>query len=179
VQIEIATPDGEPQTSIGGVLAAADYRFSRPGAVRRRRLPADRLGRLAAYATRLFGLLRQVPGRRQDRRRDLRRDRRRGPGRAAGRQGPHLERRRMAGWARRPAMPAPSGYVDTPKAVTDGKLVTASGLAPVTFSAAIGRLVAPERATSTTTMWRCSPGSSRELSQIRKSAGDMRMAVPA
>jgi hypothetical protein len=25
VQIEIATPDGEPETSIGGVLAAADY----------------------------------------------------------------------------------------------------------------------------------------------------------
>ena len=30
VQIEIATPDGEPQTSIGGVLAAADYRFNDP-----------------------------------------------------------------------------------------------------------------------------------------------------
>jgi putative intracellular protease/amidase len=30
VQIEIATPDGEPQTSIGGVLAAADYKFADP-----------------------------------------------------------------------------------------------------------------------------------------------------
>ena len=30
VQIEIATPTGDPETSIGGVLAAADYRFDDP-----------------------------------------------------------------------------------------------------------------------------------------------------
>ena len=30
VQIEIATPDGEPETSIGGILAASDYRFDDP-----------------------------------------------------------------------------------------------------------------------------------------------------
>ena len=35
-------------------------------------------------------------------------------------------------------------YVDTAKAVTDGKVVSASGLAPVTFAAAVARLVAPE-----------------------------------
>jgi hypothetical protein len=28
VQIEVATPTGDPETSIGGVLAAADYRCS-------------------------------------------------------------------------------------------------------------------------------------------------------
>ncbi len=36
------------------------------------------------------------------------------------------------------------GYVDTPRAVTAGKVVSASGLAPITFAAAIGRLIAPE-----------------------------------
>jgi hypothetical protein len=41
-------------------------------------------------------------------------------------------------------MPAPTDYVDTPKAVVAGKLVSASGLAPVTFAAAVARLVAPE-----------------------------------
>ncbi|KAJ8134908.1 hypothetical protein OY671_011879, partial [Metschnikowia pulcherrima] len=30
VQIEIATPDGEPETSIGGISAASDYRFDDP-----------------------------------------------------------------------------------------------------------------------------------------------------
>ncbi len=35
-------------------------------------------------------------------------------------------------------------YIDSPRAVSDGRVVTASGLAPITFSAAIGRLVAPE-----------------------------------
>ena len=30
VQIEIATPTGDPETSMGGILAAADYRFDDP-----------------------------------------------------------------------------------------------------------------------------------------------------
>jgi hypothetical protein len=36
------------------------------------------------------------------------------------------------------------GYVDTPKAVTAGKIVSAPGTAPIAFAAAIGRLIAPE-----------------------------------
>jgi hypothetical protein len=90
VQVEIATPDGEPQTSIGGVLAASDYRFDDP-------VLSD------ADVFLLIGSDGHAPD--------------------------YL---------------GIEAYVDTPKAVTDGKVVTASGLAPITFSAAIGRLVAPE-----------------------------------
>ena len=36
-------------------------------------------------------------------------------------------------------------YQDTPAAVTDGCVVTASGLAPITFAAAVFRLAAPEQ----------------------------------
>ena len=48
----------------------------------------------------------------------------------------------LAGHA--PGYAGADGYVDSAKAVADGKLVTAPGSAPVTFSAAICRLVAPE-----------------------------------
>ncbi|MBW8893335.1 MAG: DJ-1/PfpI family protein [Burkholderiales bacterium] len=140
VQIEVATPDGEPQTSIGGVLAAADYRFSDP-------VLADAdvfllIGSDAwpGYRDEAFdSLLRQVHA----------------DGKIVGAicgatvavvlagkahtsNGPDW----LAGHA--PAYAGIERYVDTPKAVADGKLVTAPGSAPVTFSAAICRLVAPE-----------------------------------
>lgn len=144
VQIEIATPDGEPQTSIGGVLAAADYRFSDP-------VLADAdvfllIGSDAwpGYRDEAFdSLLRQVHadgkivgaicgatvavGR---------------AGLLAGKAHTSNGADWLAGHA--PAYAGIERYVDTPKAVADGKLVTAPGSAPVTFSAAICRLVAPE-----------------------------------
>ena len=144
VQIEIATPDGEPQTSIGGVLAASDYKFTDPvltdadvylligsdawpgyrdeafdSLLRQVHADGKIVGAIcgATVAVARAGLL---------------------AGKAHTSNGAEWLAGHAAGYA------GIDGYVDTPKAVTDGKLVTASGLAPVTFSAAIGRLVAPE-----------------------------------
>jgi putative intracellular protease/amidase len=144
VQVEIATPDGEPRTSIGGVLAASDYKFTDP-------VLADAdvfllIGSDAwpGYRDEAFdSLLRQVHA----------------DGKIVGaicgatvavaRAGLLAGKAHTSNGAEWLAGHAPDyagieRYVDTPKAVTDGKLVTASGLAPITFSAAIGRLVAPE-----------------------------------
>ena len=144
VQVEIATPDGEPQTSIGGVLAAADYRFSDPALA-----DADVLLLIGSDAwtgyrdDAVFGLLRQAHA----------------DGKiigaicagtvAAARAGLLAGRAHTSNGADWLAEQAPGyvgadRYVDSAKAVTDGRLVTASGLAPVTFSAAICRLAAPE-----------------------------------
>ena len=143
-QIEIATPDGEPRTSIGGVLAAADYKFSDPVLS-----DADVFLLIGSDAwadyrdDALFGLLRQsladgktvgaicagtVAAARA--------------GLLAGKAHTSNDRDWLAKVA--PGYAGADGYVDSAKAVTDGKLVTASGLAPVTFSAPIARLVAPE-----------------------------------
>ena len=144
VQIEIATPDGEPQTSIGGVLAAADYKFSDPVlsdadvflligsdawvefkdealfSLLRQALADGKIvgaicaGTVAAARARLF------------------------EGRAHTSNGQDWLLGQEAGYA------GADGYVDTPKAVTAGKIVSAPGTAPITFAAAIGRLIAPE-----------------------------------
>jgi putative intracellular protease/amidase len=144
VQIEIATPDGEPQTSTGGVLAAADYRFADPVLS-----DADVFLLIGSDAwtdyedKALFGLLRQALA----------------DGKIVGaicagtvvaaRAGLLAGRAHTSNdleWFNKvaPGYAGAEGYVDTPKAVIDGKLVTAAGSAPVTFSAAICRLVAPE-----------------------------------
>jgi len=144
VQIEIATPDGEPQTSIGGVLAAADYKFADPVLADAEVLLLIGSDAWTTYEDpALFSLLRQshadgkiigaicagtVAAARA--------------GLLTGKAHTSNDRDWLAKVA--PGYAGAEGYVDTPKAVTDGKLVTASGLAPVTFSAAIARLVAPE-----------------------------------
>ena len=144
VQIEIATPDGEPQTSIGGVLAAADYKFADPVLADAEVLLLIGSDAWTSYDDpALFGLLRQshadgkiigaicagtVAAARA--------------GLLTGKAHTSNDRDWLAKTA--PGYCGAEGYVDSAKAVTDGKLVTASGLAPVTFSAAIGRLVAPE-----------------------------------
>jgi putative intracellular protease/amidase len=144
VQIEIATPDGEPQTSIGGVLAAADYMFSDPVlsdadvflligsdawvefkdeavfSLLRQAVADGKIvgaicaGTVAAARARLF------------------------EGRAHTSNGQDWLLEQEAGYA------GADGYVDTSKAVTAGKIVSAPGTAPITFAAAIGRLIAPE-----------------------------------
>ena len=144
VQIEIATPDGEPQTSIGGVLAAADYKFNDP-------VLSDAdvyllIGSDAWVEYRdeaVFGLLRQAladgkivgaicAGTVAAARARL------FDGRVHTSNGQDWLVKQEAGYA------GADGYVDTPKAVVAGKLVSAPGTAPITFAAAIGRLIAPE-----------------------------------
>jgi putative intracellular protease/amidase len=144
VQIEIATPDGEPQTSIGGVLAAADYKFSDPvlsDADVFLLIGSDAWGEFKDEA--VFGLLRQAvadgkivgaicAGTVAAARARL------FEGRAHTSNGQDWLLEQEAGYA------GADGYVDTPKAVTAGKIVSAPGTAPITFAAAIGRLIAPE-----------------------------------
>jgi putative intracellular protease/amidase len=144
VQVEIATPDGEPQTSTGGVLAAADYKFADPVLA-----DADVLLLIGSDAwvdykdEGLFSLLRQAQadgkiigaicaGTVAAARAGL----------LAGKAHTSNDRDWLAKTA--PDYAGAAGYVETAKAVTDGRLVTAAGSAPVTFSAAIARLVAPE-----------------------------------
>jgi putative intracellular protease/amidase len=144
VQIEIATPDGEPQTSIGGVLAAADYKFSDPVLS-----DADVFLLIGSDAwvefkdEAVFGLLRQAvadgkivgaicAGTVAAARARL------FEGRAHTSNGQDWLLEQEAGYD------GADGYVDTPKAVTAGKIVSAPGTAPITFAAAIGRLIAPE-----------------------------------
>lgn len=144
VQVEVATPDGEPQTSIGGVLAAADYKFSDPVLADAEVLLLIGSDAWETYRDETFdSLLRQAHA----------------DGKVIGaicgatsavaRAGLLAGKAHTSNTAEWLAEQAPGyvgseGYVDSPKAVTDGRLVTASGLAPVTFSAAIARLVAPE-----------------------------------
>jgi putative intracellular protease/amidase len=144
VQIEIATPDGEPQTSIGGVLAAADYKFSDPALS-----DADVFLLIGSDAwvefrdEAVFGLLRQAladgkivgaicAGTVAAARARL------FDGRAHTSNGQNWLLEQEAGYA------GADGYADTAKAVVAGKLVSASGLAPVSFAASVARLVAPE-----------------------------------
>ncbi len=144
VQIEIATPDGAPETSIGGVLAAADYRFDDPvlndadvfiligsdawaegenkavsGLLRQAFADGKIVAGICAGTTALAhaGLF--------DGRKHTSNDR-------------EWLAKTVADYA------GAEHYVDTAKAVTDGKVVSASGLAPVTFAAAVARLIAPE-----------------------------------
>lgn len=144
VQIEIATPTGDPETSIGGILAAADYRFDDPVLS-----DADLFILIGSDAwsegetPAISALLRQAFA-----------DGKPVAGICAGttalaRAGLFEGRKHTSNgkdWLEGvvPGYAGGEHYVDTPKAVTDGKVVSASGLAPVTFAAAVARLVAPE-----------------------------------
>lgn len=144
--VAIATPDGGPQTSIGGVRAAADAAFADIG-------PADAdvflaIGSDAWPAFRdeaFFNLLREA----------LAADKIVGAICAAtiaaaraglfeGRVHTSNGRDWLDGHA--PGYAGFGGYVDTPRAVTDGRLVSAPGSAPGTFAGAILRLAAPDHA---------------------------------
>ncbi len=144
VQIEVATPDGEPETSIGGVLAAADYRFDDPvlnDADVFLLIGSDSWAEGENKA--VSGLLRQAFA-----------DGKVVTGICAGttalaHAGLFEGRRHTSNdreWLLKTVADYPGAehYVDTAKAVTDGKVVSASGLAPVTFAAAVARLIAPE-----------------------------------
>lgn len=144
VQIEVATPDGEPETSIGGVLAAADYRFDDPVLS-----DADLFIVIGSDAWNegenkaVTALLRQAFA-----------DGKPVAGICAGttalaHAGLFDGRKHTSNgqdWLLKaaPGYPGAEHYVDSPKAVADGKVVSASGLMPVTFAAAVARLVAPE-----------------------------------
>ncbi len=145
VQIEVATPTGDPETSIGGVLAAADYRFDDPvlsdadvyiligsdewakgenpaisSLIRQAFADGKIVAGICAGTTALAhaGLF---------------------DGRKHTSNGAEWLVEQVPGYA------GADGYVDSAKAVVDGKLVSASGLAPVTFAAAVARLIAPEQ----------------------------------
>lgn len=144
VQIEVATPTGDPETSIGGILAAADYRFDDPvlsDADLFILIGSDEWSKGENPA--ISSLLRQAFA----------------DGKpiaaicagttALARAGLFEGRKHTSNgkdWLEGvvPGYAGSEHYVDTPKAVSDGKVVSASGLAPVTFAAAVARLVAPE-----------------------------------
>ena len=144
--VSIATPDGRSQISIGGVRAAADAAFADIG-------PGDAdiflaIGSAAWPAfhdAAFFNLLREA----------LAADRIVGAICAAtvataraglfeGRAHTSNGRDWLAGHA--PGYAGFEGYVDTSRAVTDGRLVSAPGSAPGTFTSAILRLTAPDHA---------------------------------
>jgi putative intracellular protease/amidase len=144
--IAVVTPDGGPQTSIGGVRAAADGAFGEISAA-----DADVFLAIGSDAwtqfhdDAFFALLRTavdgekivgaicagtVAAARA--------------GIFAGRAHTSNGRAWLAGEA--PGYAGADSYVDTPRAVTAGRLVSAPGSAPGTFCSAILRLVAPKHA---------------------------------
>lgn len=144
VQIEVATPDGEPQTSIGGLLAAADYRFDDPvllDADLFLLIGSDAWGEFESEA--VFGLLRQAVADGK------------AVGAICGGTVAAARARLFEGRAhtsngkdwlegQAPGYAGGAAYVDQARAVTAGRVVSASGLAPVSFATAVARLVAPE-----------------------------------
>lgn len=143
VQVEIATPDGEPQTSIGGMLAAADYRFSDPVLSDADVFLLIGSDAWTSYADEaLFGLLRQAVA-------DGKIVGAICAGTVAAARARLFEGRQHTSngkdWL---VEQAPGydgdGYVDQARAVTGGKVVSASGVAPVSFAASVARLIAPE-----------------------------------
>jgi putative intracellular protease/amidase len=145
--VSIATPDGAPQTSIGGVRAAADAAFADIG-------PGDADIYLAIgsdawpdfHDEAFFRLLRGAL------------DSGKTVGAicaatvAAARAGlfegrAHTSNDRAWLLGQGPAYAGAEGYVDTPRAVVDGGLVSAPGSAPQTFASAVARLLAPQAAT--------------------------------
>jgi len=144
-EVRIATPGGGAVTSIGGVRAAADLAFEGVD-------PADLDLLLVIGSARWIAA--EDPGvsdllRRTD-----------AAGRpigaicagtlAAARAGllddrPHTSNALAFLQARAPAYAGEVHYLDTPRAVTGGNLVTAPGSAPASFAVAVLRLVAPDR----------------------------------
>ena len=145
-EIRILTPDGGPQTSIGGVRAAADGRFGEAAAADAEVFLAIGSDAWTGFHDQaFFGLMRTA----------LAEDKIVGAicagtvaaaraGLFAGRAHTSNGRGWLAGEA--PGYAGADAYVDTPRAVTAGRLVSAPGSAPGTFSSAILRLVAPEHA---------------------------------
>jgi putative intracellular protease/amidase len=143
VQVEVATPDGEPQTSIGGLLAAADYRFDDPVLS-----DADVFLLIGSDAwvefqnEAVFALLRQAVA-------DGKIVGAICAGTVAAARARLFEGREHTSngkdWLEK-AVPGHRGetYVDQPRAVVSGKVVSAPGSAPISFAAAVARLVAPE-----------------------------------
>lgn len=146
VDISVVTPGGGPETSIGGVRAAADGAIGQVGSA-----DADIFLAIGSDAWTsfhdegFFGLLRSA----------LAQDKIVGvicaatvagarAGLFAGRA--HTSNGRAWLAAEAPGYAGADGYVDTPRAVTAGRLVSAPGSAPGTFASAILRLVAPEHA---------------------------------
>ncbi len=144
--VVIATPDGKPQTSIGGVRAASDAGFADIGAS-----DADVFLAIGSEAwtqfrdQRLFDLLRgslddgrivgaicaaTVAAARA--------------GLFAGRRHTSNGRAWLAGHA--PDYLGQAGYMDSPRAICDGRLVSAPGTAPGTFASEILKLLSPEHA---------------------------------
>lgn len=144
VQIEIATPDGEPQTSIGGLLAAADYRFDDPvlsDADVFLLIGSDAWSEYLDEA--LFGLLRQAVA-------DGKIVGAICAGTVAAARARLLDGRAHTSngkdWleAAVPGYGGGESYRDQARAVTAGRVVTAAGSAPVSFAASVARLVAPD-----------------------------------
>lgn len=144
VSVKIATPDGGDQTSIGGVTARADLAF-----VDVKPTDADVFLVIGSDAwpgfedEAFFTLLGEA----------LAEDRIVGAicagTVAAARAGLFDGRAHTSNGGAWLATHAPdyagrAGYVETSRAVTAGKLVSAGGLAPQTFATAIARLVAPQ-----------------------------------
>ena len=143
VQVEIATPDGEPQTSIGGLLAAADYRFTDPVLSDADVFLLIGSDAWTSYADdALFGLLRQAVA-------DGKIVGAICAGTVAAARARLFEARQHTSngkdWLEEQAPGyGGDGYVDQARAVTGGKVVSASGVAPVSFAASVARLIAPE-----------------------------------
>ncbi len=145
VQVEIATPTGDPETSIGGVLAAADYRFDDPvlsDADVFILIGSDEWSKgenpaISALIRQAFADGKPVAGICAGTTALAR------AGLFDGKKHTSNGKDWLEGVA--PGYAGGEHYVDTPRAVTDGKLVSASGLAPVTFAAAVARLIAPEQ----------------------------------
>lgn len=145
-RVVIATPNGRAQTSIGGVRAAADVGFADVG-------PADADIFLAIgseawpkfHDERFFGLLR---GALEDHRivgaicaATVAVAR---AGLFAGRRHTSNGRAWLAGHA--PDYRGQADYVDSPRAISDGRLVSAPGTAPGTFASEVLKILAPEHA---------------------------------
>jgi putative intracellular protease/amidase len=142
--VMVATPDGGPQTSIGGIRAAADAAFAdiRPTdaevflAIGSDAWPDfhdeafSELLRQALHADKIVGVICAATI-------------------AAARAGLFEGRAHASngqGWLleHAPTYAGAEGYVESPRAVVDGRLVSAPGSAPGTFASAILRLLAPE-----------------------------------
>ncbi|HEY2659253.1 MAG TPA: DJ-1/PfpI family protein [Caulobacteraceae bacterium] len=142
-EIRIATPDRGPQTSIGGVRAAADAAFADIG-------PGDADLFLAIGSD-------AWPGYHDEAFFDLLRGAVDGgaivgaicAGTVAAARAGLFEGRAHTSNGREwlsntaPGYAGVATYVDTPKAVSDGRVVSAPGSAPQTFASEIARLIAP------------------------------------
>ena len=145
-EVCVATPDGRPQTSIGGIRAAADAAFADIG-------PGDAEVFLAIgsdawpdfHDEAFFELLHQA----------LRADKIVGTicaaTVAAARAGLFEGRAHTSNgqaWllGHAPAYAGAEAYIESPRAIVDGRLVSAPGSAPGTFASSILRLLAPRHA---------------------------------